>query len=129
MRTPIFAALLLLSRPVHAAGVVPWWHEETFSPGIVIPDNHPGGVADTRWISTPGATQIVSVQVSLRIQGGWNGDFFAYLRHGDGFAVLLNRPGRSAESPYGSASSGVQIAFQDGAPADVHLSQIGRAHV
>ena len=122
MRLSHLPLLLFLPCDLHAASVIPLSHAKSFSVALAIPDNHSAGIADTRWISTTGITRMTSVQVSLRISGGWNGDFYAYLRHGEGFAVLLNRPGRSADAPFGSASSGMEIDFHDEAPADVHLS-------
>jgi subtilisin-like proprotein convertase family protein len=122
MRLAHLPLLLFLPCALHAASVIPLSHTESFSVALAIPDNHSAGIADTRWISTTEITRITSVQVSLRITGGWNGDFFAYLRQGEGFAVLLNRPGRSADAPFGSGSSGMEIDFHDEAPSDVHLS-------
>jgi subtilisin-like proprotein convertase family protein len=97
----------------------------SFSSSLVIPDNDPTGVADTRVLSMPGVNDILSLQVSIDIGGGFNGDYYAYLRHGDsGFAVLLNRPGLAAASPYGYADRGFNITLSDTAPnSDVHLYQ------
>jgi len=86
-----------------------------------IPDNDPVGYTDTRSISTD-FNVITGVTVGLVFDGGWNGDLYAYLVHDTGFAVLLNRVGRTALAPDGSASSGMVLSLTDAAAADVHLS-------
>src|SRR5262249_1201049 len=59
---------------------------------------------------------------TLQIDGGFNGDFYAYLRHGaSGFAVLLNRVGQTGANPFGYADSGFNVTFSDFAPnGDIH---------
>ena len=43
--------------------------------------------------------------------------------HGDtGFAVLLNRPGRSLSTPDGSPTVGMNITFEDSAFSDIHTA-------
>jgi hypothetical protein len=64
--------------------------------------------------------------VSLSLNGGWNGDYDAFLSHGSGFAVLLNRVGRTAtpgeEAGYGDA--GLTVVFDDASVnGDVHSYQ------
>ena len=82
---------------------------------------------DTKVIKIAGATAISSIQVSLNIDGEEmiNGDYYAYLRHGDtGFAVLLNRPGATASNPYGYFDSGLNVVFADDAKnGDIHNYQ------
>ncbi|MBN8459518.1 MAG: PEP-CTERM sorting domain-containing protein [Verrucomicrobia bacterium] len=87
-----------------------------------IPDNDDAGFVDTRAVSIPGMELIADVTVTLNFTGGWNGDLYAYLVHGGGFAVLLNRPGRSLTSTDGSATVGMDITFSDSAPSDVHTA-------
>jgi subtilisin-like proprotein convertase family protein len=91
------------------------------NPNLAIPDNDLNGVANTITLSTP-ITSISSLSVTLRIDGGFNGDFYAYLRHGaSGFAVLLNRVGQTAASPFGYADSGFNVTFSDvAANGDIH---------
>src|ERR1044071_4139758 len=56
----------------------------------VVPDNNASGLAFT--FNVPGSPlMITDVSVNLNIAGGWNGDLYAYLSHGSGFVVLLNR--------------------------------------
>ncbi|HEV2394892.1 MAG TPA: VPDSG-CTERM sorting domain-containing protein [Verrucomicrobiae bacterium] len=98
----------------------------TSSPGVVIPDNDLNGVADTINLSTT-ITSISDVTVTLDISGGYNGDYYAYLRHGaTGFAVLLNRVGSTSGNPYGSSDSGLNVTFSDSAAnGDSHLGSAG----
>jgi subtilisin-like proprotein convertase family protein len=95
---------------------------QTWNVSTAIPDNDDVGFADTRTINVPDITEIESVTVGLNFTGGWNGDLYAYLVHGSGFAVLLNRPGRSAGNPDGSATVGMEVTFDDSAFADLHTA-------
>ena len=72
--------------------------------GLALPDGDPTGVANLQNIVTP-ITSITDISVSLHISGTCNGDIYATLQHDSGFAVLLNRIGRSSLEQ-------VVIAFQ-----------------
>jgi subtilisin-like proprotein convertase family protein len=109
--------LLLMALPLHAASS----YSQTFTVSTTIPDNNIIGIADSRSVATS-ITQIAHVSVSLNITGGWNGDFYAYLSHGSGFAILLNRPGRNPAAPYGSGSSGFSVLLADSADSDIHTA-------
>ena len=61
---------------------------------------------------------IDAVTVTLEIAGGWNGDYYAYLQHGTGFSVLLNRPSRTVLRP---AGGGMTITIDDAAAAELHI--------
>lgn len=91
------------------------------NPILTIPDNDPNGVANTISLSTP-ITSIASLSMTLNIAGGYNGDFYAYLRHGvSGFAVLLNRAGQTGANPFGYGDSGFNVTLSDLAPnGDIH---------
>jgi subtilisin-like proprotein convertase family protein len=92
---------------------------------IVIPDNNLNGVAETINLSAP-FTSISDVEVSLDISGGYDGDYYAYLRNSTGFAVLLNRVGSTINNPYGSPDSGFNVTFSDSAAnGDIHLENAG----
>lgn len=87
-----------------------------------VPDNDPAGVSDTR-ILTTSILSIESVTVSIVLSSTfamWNGDFYAYLVHDTGFAVLLNRVGRTATDPDGYGDAGFNVTFSDLAPNDIH---------
>ncbi len=85
--------------------------------GKSVPDGDAAGVADTQIISTP-FTQITSLTLMLTITGRddfdpFNGDLYATLVHGAGYAVLLNRPGRTAAHPFGNPDNGMSVTFND----------------
>lgn len=90
----------------------------------VVPDADATGLAST--VEVSGLTGSLGVlRVSLVLDGagedgGFNGDLYAYLRHGTGFAVLLNRPGRQADSLSGYGDSGMSVVFEESAVADIH---------
>jgi PEP-CTERM motif-containing protein len=61
--------------------------------------------------------------VNLNVSGGFNGDYYAYLVHNGGFAVLLNRAGRTSGNHFGYSDSGLNVTFSDGSPSDIHTYQ------
>jgi subtilisin-like proprotein convertase family protein len=90
----------------------------------VIPDGQVTGVSDTQVlsISDPLFTSVGSVQVNLTIANGYNGDFYAYLVHDTGFAVLLNRVGRTDSNLTGYNNPGMSVTLSDGGN-DIHSYQ------
>ena len=88
-------------------------------PSLAIADGTASGVSDLRRLSSS-ITSIGSLTVSLNISGEFNGDLYAYLRHDSGFSILLNRPGRTADSPSGYGDSGLNITLSDFATRDIH---------
>jgi subtilisin-like proprotein convertase family protein len=99
----------------------------TYSGGsVAIPDNDGSGRAFTFSLSDP-TSSITSVDVSFDISGGHNGDLYAYLSHGSGFTVLLNRPGvgvtTGGSGAEGYANTGFLVTLNSGAAADVHFYQ------
>jgi subtilisin-like proprotein convertase family protein len=95
---------------------------QTWNISTLIPDNDAGGFSDSRAVSTPEITEIQSVTVNLNFTDGWNGDLYAYVVHDSGFAVLLNRAGRTLSATDGSATIGMNITFDDAAPTDLHTT-------
>jgi len=91
------------------------------SPNEIIPDANPTGLFSTIVVSGISGT-IQNVTVTLDITNGWNGDLFAYLQFDSGYAVLLNRIGKSDTNSYGSGTSGMDVVFSDAAATDIHLS-------
>lgn len=79
----------------------------TFESGLLsqlIPDDTDTGLSSTISLTDPGFVESVGVRLELSVPEGatgWFGDLYAYLRHEDGFSVLLNRPGRTAAAPFG----------------------------
>ena len=112
---PCLALSVALAAPVRATTSSLW------IVGQPIPDNSILGVTDTRnFVSA--ITNITDVKVTLNISGGWAGDLYAYVQHDSGFAVLLNRVGRTAVSILGNPSSGFSVTLSDAAAADIHLA-------
>lgn len=95
----------------------------TFTTNRLVPDGNASGLSDVRNLNS--AIGIISsVQVRLKITGEFNGDLYGYLRHTNGFTVLLNRPGKTASDSYGYPDSGFNVTFQTGATnGDIHLYQ------
>jgi len=114
--TGLFAGLALLAGSAEAGLVT-----VASNPNLAIPDNDPNGVADTITLSTP-ISSISSLSLTMQIAGGYNGDFYAYLRHGaSGFAVLLNRVGQTGVNPLGYSDSGFNVTLNDfAANGDIH---------
>lgn len=115
-----FLSTTLLAMTLNAFAVAPATYSTTFSGAQIIPDNNAGGVAFPFNISAPSPSYITSVTVNLNITGGWNGDLYAYLSHGSGFSVLLNRVGRTALDPDGFGASGFNIILADANATDIH---------
>ncbi len=116
-------AVVMLGFASHAsAALVDYSIDYTTSQGIV--DN--GSTWDTRNINIPGATSLSSIEVRLNIDCEYNGDYYAYLRHGTtGFAVLLNRVGVTSSDSSGYADRGFfKVQFSDSAAnGDIHNYQ------
>lgn len=104
-----FLLLLLLSAAPASAEL---FYSQLFTVNAAVPDNNIGGLLSSKNITTD-ITSITSVQLTLNMSGGWNGDLYAYLAHDSGFAVLLNRIGSTSEDPFGSGSSGFSVTFAD----------------
>jgi subtilisin-like proprotein convertase family protein len=86
----------------------------------VIPDGDPAGLVSYMPIFG-GAPEITKVTVTLELSGGFNGDLYVHLSHDSGFAVLLNRVGRTAEEPLGYLDAGLSVTFDDQAiQGDIH---------
>lgn len=88
-----------------------------------IPDGTLTGWSDTRLVTIPEVGVVSNLAVTLTIAGGFNGDLYASLTHESGYAVLLNRVGRTAANGAGYADSGFSITVGLGAPNDIHLYQ------
>src|SRR6185436_8524998 len=96
-----------------------------FANAGAVPDGNTTGWFDTRNVSGVVDPSINDVNVSLNISGGFNGDFYAYLAHGTDFAILLNRPGRTAGNSFGYGNSGLNIILDDSAAnGDIHTYQL-----
>ena len=89
----------------------------------LVPDGSPTGLAKSFTISGQAGT-VEDLTVNLDITGTWNGDLYAYLSHGTGFAVLLNRVGSTPTDIYGYGDSGLNVTFSDNAAnGNIHYYQ------
>jgi len=123
-QTALIAAALVLCSwlPASAAAIT---DSATYTPNTIIPDNNLNGTSDTHTFNSS-IQSISDVQISFDISGGYAGDFYAYLRHGDTtFAVLLNRIGRTAGNSFGSSDSGISLTLSSSGAADVHGASAG----
>ncbi|MBM3882744.1 MAG: hypothetical protein FJ387_23980 [Verrucomicrobia bacterium] len=79
---------------------------------------------------TFGTYPLAQVRVTLDISGrsvgsGFNGDLYAAVGHGTGYAVLLNRPGKLTAAGLGYGDSGVDVTFaDDAANGDIHVYRL-----
>src|SRR5690242_11989603 len=85
-----------------------------------IPDGNPNGISSS--INVTGLeSALQDITVSLDISGGSNGDLYGFLSHGStGFAVLLNRVGKTSTDPFGYGDAGFHITLSDAATLDIH---------
>jgi hypothetical protein len=92
-----------------------------------VPDNDGNGYQNTLTVSSP-AGSIADVNFTLNLNGGFNGDLYAFVAHNHTMAVLLNRVGRGSTSGVGYPDAGLgpdglgnTFRFDDQAGHDVHL--------
>jgi len=90
----------------------------------LIPDGNANGYFTT--INVESAETIHSLTVSFDVTGGNTGDLYAYLtRDGGGFAVLLNRVGKTSSTPFGYCDSAFTVTLSDAAATDIHAYSSG----
>lgn len=99
-----------------------------YFPNALIPDPSVAGLTDTR-VVTSEATAILDLNVHVMISGdpAANGDYYATLTHGSGFAVLLNRVGRrdGTGNSRGYPDNGFDVVLDDEAPnGDIHIYRL-----
>lgn len=100
-------------------------YTQTFTVNQTIPDF--GELASAPVLSGLSGL-ITDVNVGLVLtppsnDAAWSGDYYVSLGHDTGFAVLLNRIGKTATDPYGSGHDGLDILIDDQAIAgDIHLA-------
>ncbi len=95
----------------------------TFTTNRLVPDGNLSGLSDARNVNSA-IGNISALQVRLKVAGEYNGDLYAYLRHTNGYVVLLNRVGKTAGNPSGYGDSGFDVTFAAGAPnGDIHVYQ------
>lgn len=111
----LLAGAIVFTAPVQAQV----FESYSFNSNLAVPDGNLTGVSSVQSIASSGTT-ILSLNVSLQIAGDYNGDLYLQLRHGSGFSVLLNRPGRASGNSFGYDDSGFNITLSDSAAHDVH---------
>ena len=121
MKVIIPSLVLLLWLASHATAVAAGL-SQSWSGAQVIPDNDGSGLAYSFTLSDT-RESITNIEVTLDISGGLNGDLYVYLSHGDGFAVLLNRAGRSATNDSGYVTPGLQVTLTGASTRDIHTYQ------
>jgi len=109
MKKTFFLATVLGSAFAAQAVIYSTNWNSGFANDGVVPDNNLSGWSDTRTVSGVAGT-IQDISVTLDLANGWNGDLYAYLVHGDGFAVLLDRAGYPASS-YGYDDTGFNVTL------------------
>jgi len=108
----------------HAASIIESYSSGTINLGI--PDGNPSGLANVINVPASGIGSIQDISVTLNITGTWNGDLYATLQHSSGFAVLLNRVGRTAGDAFGFGDGGFNIVLNDlGGFDDIHNETSG----
>ena len=114
MKNILLLGVLALTSPLaaHATIYTTNWNGG-FANGGLVPDNSMSGWSDTHTISDLTSGQITTVQVSLNLQGGFNGDLVAYLSHDGVLIPLLTRVGVDGANTFG-ASAGMNITLADG---------------
>ena len=85
-----------------------------------IPDGNVNGLQSTLTFNDAYFDNVLDVNVRLNISGGYNGDLYAYLTHGSGFSVLLNRTGRTGANSFGYGDAGFNITLDDQNGTDIH---------
>ena len=116
----ILLAMLIAAPTTRLGATAPGTLSTTWTGSQTIPDNNASGVAFTFNLLAPGPLVVTNVVVDLTIAGGWNGDLYAYLSHGSGFSVLLNRLNRTSSNPDGSGVSGLNVELSDSYLTDLH---------
>src|SRR5688572_11567413 len=117
---------MLLAATVAQATLYSVTWNSGFAGGGLIPDGNATGWSDTRTVTMTGVpdTIVLDVNVRLNISGGYNGDLYAYLVHSSGFAILLNRSGKTGSDAFGYGDAGYNVTFDDGAAnGNIHMYQ------
>jgi subtilisin-like proprotein convertase family protein len=115
----VAVALIVSGIGTSGYGVVPT-ASYSYAVNQTVPDGLLSGRSDTRSVSLPGLNSILDLQVRLTLSGGFNGDYYAYVTHGSGFSILLNRTGRTATNPIGYGGSGFDVTFTLQPGNDIH---------
>jgi subtilisin-like proprotein convertase family protein len=115
----ILLGLIVMSCHARAAIVL----NATWTVNTAIPDGNPVGITVSQLFQNLPASPITGVDVSLNINGGYNGDLYAalVLQDANGHTtseILLNQVGTSTSDPFGSAGSGFNVTLSDSGNAN-----------
>jgi subtilisin-like proprotein convertase family protein len=127
-RILLAAALCLGTSAVASPPTFLQTYSSGFQNGGLIPDGSLEGWSDTRTVGLADNDPISTVRLTLNLSGGYNGDLYAYLSHGNGFVVLLNRVGvgQAQGDAFGFGGSGMSLTLaSDGAHDDIHWYGFG----
>lgn len=117
----LWALGLLLGFTTHAG-----LYSSGLQSGGIIPDGDPSGRVNTYTFSGIYDYNITDVVVTLNVSGGYNGNLYAYLTHGSGTAVLLNRVGVGVSDPLGASGSGLTTLILSSSVANnIHFNLDG----
>jgi len=88
-----------------------------------ITDNDSIGYVSTQTISGMAGTSLTDISISIALSGAtaFNGDYYITLQNDFGFAVLVNRIGKTAANPLGYDDNGMDLTFSI-AGADIHTA-------
>jgi subtilisin-like proprotein convertase family protein len=107
-QTLLLGALLAAVLPTQAI-----IYSTNWTVNAAIPDNSYSGWANSQEVSTMPAGTLQGVAVNLTLSSGWTGDLYAYLVNDMGFAVLLDRVGKSGPG-YGYGAGSLSVTLADG---------------
>jgi subtilisin-like proprotein convertase family protein len=127
-RITLLLGILLANASQSVAAIYTFDFDGGFANNGAIPDGNTTGWFDTRTVTGITDGSITDVNVFLNVNGGYNGDLYAYLSHSSGFAVLLNRVGRASDNPSGYADAGFAVTFDDSATGEIHSYQTAPAY-
>ena len=130
----IFVVMLLLASSATGwSAVTPFTGSDgnftaSGTPNTAIPDSPTPGLAFALNFNDSYYNQITAISITLTISGGWNGDMYAYLSHGSGFAVLLNRVGANNVGEDGYGTAGFNNITLTTSGTDIHTVQTPAAN-
>ena len=117
----LWALGLLLSFTTHAG-----LYSSGALSGGTIPDGSLVGMQSSYTFSDIYDYNITDVVVTLNVSGGYNGNLYAYLTHGSGTAVLLNRVGVGSSDSFGASGSGLTtLILSSSAANNIHFNLSG----
>jgi subtilisin-like proprotein convertase family protein len=119
---PLLLAAGLLGASAQSTVFTTNW-SDSFANGAVVPDNDLNGWVDSRVITDASGLTVGSVEVSLNLSGGINGDIYAYLWHDGIMSILLDRVGTPANAGYGYLDTGFNVTLSDAATYSIHNYQ------